>query len=1053
MKTSYLSELEKVISDYQVGLLRIDREHDEACDKIDKQIASILRNVSGDDSRFRVELPDEKALRQQSESIEREIADIESKITKLDLGITTVDKAIKSIQLERTSLEQQIENRCLLEVIFYSFFHDSEKDRYRVLQRKLDSKEKERVAFAQTRQEFESARDQAMSRKTDLQNQLKEINRKRTSLLQANQYADEKSKSLMIRRKEMETLREKRRSRLEKTTLLNWEKACLKITEETSKIVKQQPAFRDIGKTSTVFSEVIPKELLLGSQIAAYKNQKCRIPHSVAFPLRRALVIPEDNAAQRRLAHHLLLRLLQAIPPGRLEVVLIDPIKLGDSFSPFLPILNVAELFPQGHVLTRADEIERTLDNLSREVENLIQHRFKGRISSWFDYNTAYPESELKYKLIFIFNAPEQLSDRSLWYLERLTQNGPGCGILPVIAVEGQRIEDRKYEKFRAALKESCQRLDALVHFSESIKNGLLLSYQPDQWPEQESLDIFLSAVAIRYSETSKFKQTLPDLWNDYGNSSTTIQGFEIPIGWDESGKIVNLILGSTESEHHVLLAGKTGTGKSNLLHIIIHSLCEKYSPQEVDLYLLDYKESTEFAIYSKPPLPHARLVATESDPEYGLTVLKHLAEECARRGRLFKSVDVRDFAEYRTLHKEQLSRILIVIDEFQVLFMDDRHFADTVEQLLSQLLKQGRSFGVHVLLATQTLKGLNALSLGSLVTQAGCRIALACSQEDSAMILSMNNLEAANLKSPPEGIINNANGALSGNVKFLIPLAEREFCRKHLSTTAERAGKKNFHGKTRLFNGAVLPRRPKDIDQHGTKGEIDALLLGEQLTFGSSPLLVPLVRRQSFNVLYSGYNDVIHDGLLTSTIASISSSLDFEEIIYFNGRNIEPGDNFKDVIESCRQRFSSYSDIDSLPLQQVADNIGKRPVALIVDGFDAEKALHPVQTFSTRKPGEPLTQADLLKRIAEDGSRKGTFIFLFIDNWKRCGLSCKDLFSYFEMRVAFCMNEDDAGTLVSGGIGKFKGLEKPNRAVFVNRMTNETTWFRPYIAESGENR
>ncbi|MQK16692.1 hypothetical protein, partial [Escherichia coli] len=61
----------------------------------------------------------------------------------------------------------------------------------------------------------------------------------------------------------------------------------------------------------------------------------------------------------------------------------------------------------------------------------------------------------------------------------------------------------------------------------------------------------------------------------------------------------------------------------------------------------------------------------------------------------------------------------------------------------------------------------------------------------------------------------------------------------------------------------------------------------------------------------------------------------------------------------------------------------------------------------------------------------------------------CKDLISSFELRLAYCMTEDDAGSLVSTGIGKFKGLEKPNRAVLVNRMTGETTWFRPYVAKS----
>ena len=120
------------------------------------------------------------------------------------------------------------------------------------------------------------------------------------------------------------------------------------------------------------------------------------------------------------------------------------------------------------------------------------------------------------------------------------------------------------------------------------------------------------------------------------------------------------------------------------------------------------------------------------------------------------------------------------------------------------------------------------------------------------------------------------------------------------------------------------------------------------------------------------------------------------------------------------------------------------------MDGLDSEKSLHPAPAFKLPKPGEPSSPADLLKRIADEGPRKGTFVFAFIDNWRRCAGPCKDLFALFELRVAFCMNEDDAGALVSGGIGKFKGIEKPSRAVFVNRMTNEIDWFRPYVSTTG---
>ena len=482
----------------------------------------------------------------------------------------------------------------------------------------------------------------------------------------------------------------------------------------------------------------------------------------------------------------------------------------------------------------------------------------------------------------------------------------------------------------------------------------------------------------------------------------------------------------------------------------MIHTLCEKYSPEELDLYLLDYKESTEFNVYAAPPLPHARLVATESDPEYGVTVLRHLVGELETRARIFKSANVRDFAEYRKLSRGRLPRVLLIIDEFQVLFSEGRQVAEAAEQLLSQLLKQGRSFGIHILLATQTLKGINAQSIGSIITQLGCRIALACGQEDSAMILGGGNWAAAELRSPPEGIINNANGTKSGNVKFMIPFAgESEHRRELLTKLIERTSLSGAATKTKIFSGASLPEIPPLSEYQAACEQEETLVLGERLTFEAAPLTLPLTRRSAFNVLFSGYNDQIHDGLLSAMLYSLSFADGFDEVIYFNARGVAPGGAFSAAAQVLGARFKMFDDISALPLQAISDNLGVRRIALIVDGLDSEKILHPAPAFKSPKPGDPLTPADLLKRLAEDGPRKGTFVFAFVDRWQRCASACKDLFSFFEVRVAYCMNEDDAGSLVSGGIGKFKGIDKPNRAVFVNKMTNEITWFRPYIQES----
>src|SRR5204863_10161852 len=144
---------------------------------------------------------------------------------------------------------------------------------------------------------------------------------------------------------------------------------------------------------------------------------------------------------------------------------------------------------------------------------------------------------------------------------------------------------------------------------------------------------------------------------------------FRVPIGRSGATKLQDLTLGKG-TRQHVLIAGKTGSGKSTLFHVLITNTALRYSPEQVELYLVDFKKGVEFKCYATRRLPHARVVAIESDREFGLSVLQRVDEELKRRGELFRHVGAQDVAGYkRAGGTEPVPRSLLMIDEFQEFF------------------------------------------------------------------------------------------------------------------------------------------------------------------------------------------------------------------------------------------------------------------------------------------------------------------------------------------------------------------------------------------------
>ncbi len=443
----------------------------------------------------------------------------------------------------------------------------------------------------------------------------------------------------------------------------------------------------------------------------------------------------------------------------------------------------------------------------------------------------------------------------------------------------------------------------------------------------------------------------------------------------------------------------------------MIQNLAFYYAPNEVQLFLLDYKEGVEFNAYTEPNiLEHARLVSVASSVGFGMSFLSWLCDEMKIRSELFKQFNVKDLSDYRK-HGET-PRLIVVIDEFQVLFSDNKS-TKAVEGHLNTLLKKGRSYGVHLVLATQTMHGTDINP--SFKAQIANRIALPMDAEDSSSVLGD---DAACELVRPEGIFNNNGGHQKYHTKMSIPKAPDDF-KPFIKKIHRDFNQRNLAPiEHKIYNGEKPLEMPNTLKTNEMR-----LHLGKEADYEQKDLIVEFESNESHLLVVS--QDLSARIALMKLFAQNFKTAN-KELLFYNAE--------KRLVRELDGLKKHHITPMQGSLGSVLDTAMNPNSVLMVDNLNEAKELHD-------KIG-----VEKLRSFLEKATDNEQYCIIFAHDLKQIqanydSVKLKELLNnHFKQCLAFRCNGENLNALKSN-------LSSPSNfnVLFIELSKDSHTEFRPF--------
>lgn len=490
----------------------------------------------------------------------------------------------------------------------------------------------------------------------------------------------------------------------------------------------------------------VPKDLRgkLKQYLNDYFNESTgRVKIPLSIDTQREFVINIRCASSKRNAldkavQNFVLQLIDRYPAGTQKIYCLDAVRLNS--IGLYPLKPLEESFALSEIPKTEGDISAMLQDLVSSMSDMDE--YLKNYDSVAEYNEAQTDGNLLSRsTIIIYGWDGSFGTEERELVLKLLRNYERYGFSFIIIRYGN--VDEKDEKkdipeyaYDNSIKITVSTKDTRVSFDDGEPQRFsLYSFEynalPEEYPESLlSNEVSKSQKGNVYTDRfdlSVFPQYV------YGKKRISV-----PYGVDAKGQEHYLTF---DNENFAMyLMGASGSGKSTLLHTIITGILRRYHPDDVELWLADFKMS-EFSQYIDPMPPHVKYILLDESRELVFDLIDKLTDKMMERQKYFMFHKEKKKVEEVGANEKYMPVIFVILDEFSIMSQAVSE-SEPYRLKLQNLLAKGRALGIKFIFSSQTfIKGIMGLT-NTAKDQIQMRIAMKNSYDEIEQTLSLISSE-----------------------------------------------------------------------------------------------------------------------------------------------------------------------------------------------------------------------------------------------------------------------------------------------------------------------